>query len=123
MISPQEIKALRYMNTKLFEIIAQHDDEDDDESGYIVVYDPNVNKYAISRYSHCSCYGTWSALGGDGHSWDWVGNLRSLLKLARNKLDFNMPERKADPDDYDYSHLIYVYEQVLEWYKKRKVKK
>ena len=118
MISPNEIKALQWEETNLYEIIAQDDDNDYSESGWVVIKDNKENKYAIGRYSHCSCYGTWSAIA----DWDWVGTLRSLLKLARNKLDPNMPERKADPEDYDYNHLMNVYNQVLEWDKNRKEK-
>lgn len=116
-------------------IIAQDDDNDYEESGYVVL---NVGKeYAIARYGHCSCYGTWtSILGGSyndsgvqvtekGIIWDWTGSLRQLLKLARNKLDphCSIGSRKADEKDYDYDHLMACYTQILEWNEKRRKKK
>ena len=115
MITPNEIKALVWVETDLFEVIAQDDDCDYSESGFVAVKDNKENKYAIGRYSHCSCYGTWSALA----DWDWVGTKRGLLKLARHKLDPNMPERKADPEDYDYDHLMNVYQQIIDWNNKQ----
>lgn len=106
-------------------IIAQDDDNDYEESGYVVV---NVGKdFAIARYGHCSCYGTWTNLseGKSGIVWDWEGSLRQLLKLARNKLDphCSIGSRKADEKDYDYDHLMACYTQVLEWNENRRKKK
>jgi hypothetical protein len=107
--------------------IAQDDDNDYEESGYIAVYDGK--RCALARYSHCSCYGTWTALnGGDysktgnGITWDWFGSKRQLLKMAREKLDPHAPfgTRKADEKDYDYDHLMNVYQQILEWHEKTK---
>ena len=108
--------------------IAQDDDNDYQESGYIAVYDGK--RCALARYSHCSCFGTWTALGGGDYSnpgngaitWDWLGTKRQLLKLAREKLDPHAPfgTRKADEKDYDYDHLMNVYQQILEWHEKTK---
>lgn len=111
--------------------IAQDDDNDYQESGYIAVYDGK--RCALARYSHCSCYGTWTALGGGDYSkpgngsitWDWFGTKRQLLKMAREKLDPHAPfgTRKAEEKDYDYDHLMNVYQQILEWHEKTKGKK
>ena len=113
MISIETIKTLLYKNSNLFTVVAQDDDyegiEHCSESGYVVVKDNTTNEYAIGRYSHCSCYGTWSAMG----CWSWVGTREELLKMATNRLDPDMPEREADPEDYDYDHLVSVYQQVL----------
>lgn len=102
-------------------IIAQHDDDDYQESGYVVV---RIGDWcAVARYSHCSCFGTWASLTGDGMGddegpsdpqWDWQGTYDQLLDMARRKADPVMPERNAEPDDYDYDHLCEVYRQVLE---------
>lgn len=111
--------------------IAQDDDSDYEESGYIAVYDGK--KCALARYGHCSCYGTWTALAGGTYSnpgngaitWDWIGTKRQLLKMAKEKLDPHAPfgTRKADEKDYDYDHLMNVYQQILEWHEKTKGKK
>lgn len=117
MIKPNTIKELIWEegSDKYFDIIAQDDDCDYSESGYVIIYDVVEKKYAIGRYSHCSCYGTWSALG----DWSWIGSKRQLIKMAKNKLDPDMPERKADPADYDYDHLEEVYKQVLKYFKEK----
>ncbi len=111
--------------------IAQDDDNDYEESGYIAVYDGK--RCAIARYGHCSCYGTFTALSnqdrsksGNGIIWDWIGTKRQLLNMAWKKLDPHSPfgNRKADEKDNDYDHLMNVYQQILEWNKKiKKVKK
>lgn len=108
------------LKLKDVQVIAQADDNDYQESGYVVVLDKS-GVYHIGSYSHCSCYGTWD--GGDygsGHrdgvlsgSWLWEGSGEELVKLAKERRDPSMPERPADSKDYDYSHLIDVYEQVL----------
>lgn len=105
--------------------IAQDDDNDYDESGYVVVTDGK--SAAIARYGHCSCYGTWTDLSGkDGAiHFDWTGSLRQLKKMAVEKLDphNSLPgKRKADPSDMDYDHLMNVYQQVIEWFEDRKKK-
>jgi hypothetical protein len=101
-------------------IIAQHDDEDYQESGYVIV---NIGDwYALSRYGHCSCFGTWADLTGGGISddegpddprWDWQGTREQLLDMATRRADPAMPDRNADPKDYDYDHLVNVYDQIL----------
>lgn len=110
-------------------IIAQDDDCDWEESGYVVVALPK-KKYAIFHYSHCSCYGTWESLTGDGYSSGndapvrtltpmWVGTKAGLLKLAKNLMDPAMPKRVASTDDYDHDHLMAVYGQVIEYFEKK----
>ena len=106
----------------LFEksIIAQDDDKDYSESGWVAVV---VGDWAaISRYSHCSCFGTWDDLTGEGGSdprWDWQGTVKQLIKMAKDCADPAIPKRKADEKDYDYDHLVEVYRQVLEWHKNK----
>lgn len=104
--------------------IAQDDDNDYSESGYIVVTDGK--EAAIAHYSHCSCYGTWTSLSDRGAiQWDWKGSLRQLKKLAVNGLDLHdsFGNRKADEKDYDYDHLMNVYQQVIKWFEDRKKKR
>ena len=99
-------------------VIAQDDDCDYQESGWVawVVGD---NAY-LGSYSHCSCDGTWDVLGGtDGPGFDWSGTVAELVALAESKGDPNMAGRTADPKDYDYDHLMNVYDQVIEWSGKR----
>jgi len=101
-------------------VIAQDDDEGDKESGFIVVRQPD-GQYAIGRYGHCSCYGTWTSLCGGGIAYpaehapifDWVGTLDELRDLARRNADPSMPEREMDKGDCDYNHLQAVYRQIL----------
>lgn len=109
--------------------IAQDDDNDYEESGYIAVYDGN--RCAIARYGHCSCYGTWTSLYNSNSSrpngiiWDWIGTKRQILKMAMNKLDPHDPfgTRKADEKDCDFDHLMNVYQQILKWHENSKRKK
>lgn len=101
-------------------IIAQDDDNDYQESGYVVV---RIGDWcAIARYSHCSCYGTWAAITGgcisdsegpNHPAWDWQGTYAELLDMAKRKADPSLPEREASPEDYDYDHLCAVYSQIL----------
>lgn len=97
-------------------IIAQHDDQDYEESGYVAVVVGNWA--ALSMYNHCSCYGTWESLTGECHNdphWDWTGTVDEMIALAKAKRDPFMPDREANKDDYEYDHLIEVYKQIVEW--------
>ena len=102
-------------------IVAQDDDCDYDESGWVAVVKNDVA--GLAKYSHCSCFGTWTALHGGSYSdsggqnivWDWIGSLKNLIKMAQRNADPHMPERTACPEDYDYDHLQQVYQQVLKW--------
>lgn len=107
-------------------VIAQDDDNDYDESGYVVAVDGT--DAGIASYSHCSCFGTFESLCGGGISdsydkgditWTWFGSVAELVRLAANGLDPNMPERAVNPADYDADHLLKCYEQVLAWHAKR----
>lgn len=111
----------------LFEksIIAQDDDKDYSENGWVAVVVDNWA--ALTKYGHCSCYDTWASITGGGVSddegpneprWDWQGTVKQLIKMAKDCADPAMPKRKADEKDYDYDHLVEVYRQVLEWDKK-----
>ena len=118
MIDPKIIRDICYNENaeQYYQIIAQHDDEDYNESGWVCVYDLKDDKYALGHYSHCSCFGTWEALE-DG--WNWEGSLQELLGLANNMLDPDMPERKISPEDYDLDHLTAVYQQIIQWQKEK----
>ncbi len=108
---------------KLFleSIIAQHDDEDYSESGWVAV---RIGDWAaLAEYSHCSCFDTWADLTGGGISddegkedpeWDWQGTPKELYEMALKVADPGMPGRDADPKDSDYDHLVEVYEQIKE---------
>lgn len=94
-------------------VIAQDDDNDYSESGYFIV---KVNdNYGLYRYSHCSCFGTWEDFSDNNLSFTWVGTKEDLLYLAFNNMDPSMPDRKADPSDYDYNHLSVVYAEVIKY--------
>lgn len=100
-------------------VIAQDDDNDYQESGWVAcILD---GRAYLARYSHCSCFGTESALAGGGVSdmgeamltMDWEGTPAELLAMARRKADPNMPDRTSVDADYDHDHLMKVYEQVI----------
>lgn len=115
-----EISKLDFLNN----IIAQSDDEDYSESGWVCW--KYQDKYYLARYSHCSCYGTYEALSeqDSGYSvfddafisnlnYSWHGTREELLDLVKNKRDPDMIEREANLDDYDYDHLMDVYDQII----------
>lgn len=96
-------------------VIAQDDDQDYSESGYVAVRKDDWA--AIAKYSHCSCYGTWDSLTDrtGKPAWDWEGTPGELVGMAIRMADPCMPDRVADEKDYDYDHLVKVYQQVLDW--------
>lgn len=103
-------------------IIAQHDDEDYDEGGYVAVV--AGKDAALAQYHHCSCFGTTSDLWDDGKArmkWTWVGTVKEMVAMAEVKRDPAMPDRVANPEDSDYDHLMEVYAQVLKWAQGRKL--
>lgn len=110
-------------------IIAQGDSNDSYEnSGFVAVVDGKFA--ALSKFGHCSCYGTWTSVCGGGISggggapqWDWTGTVAQLVKLAKRKADPALPAREANPADYDYGYLMATYAQILEWDAKRKSKR
>lgn len=104
-------------------IIAQADDDDYEESGYVAVV---IGDWAaLTRYGHCSCFDTWDSIRGqDSYAsdhyndpkWDWQGTPYELCQLAVNKADPAIPERASSPEDYDYKHLMDVYDQILKYF-------
>lgn len=96
-------------------IIAQHADNTYDPSGFVAVVVDGVAY--LSRYSHCSCYGTVTALAGESGDlvFNWQGTPEELVAMARRMADPDMPEREASPEDFDYDHLVKVYHQVIQW--------
>lgn len=110
-------------------IIAQDDDNDYEESGYVAcVVDRNGERFGLlAYYSHCSCYGTWEDLCGGGISdyyareelkyprWTWVGTVLELIDMARRKADPVLPQRTISEDDYNADHLLRVYEGIMCW--------
>lgn len=102
-------------------IIAQDDDNDYEESGWVCVR--IADWCALTRYGHCSCYDTWASITGGGISddegpddphWDWQGTWAQLLEIAKGKMDTGLPGRMIEKEDYDYDHLLNVYRQILE---------
>jgi hypothetical protein len=106
-------------------IIAQSDDEDYQESGY-VVFKNSSNIYHLCAYGHCSCYDTFTDLVGGGISDnpasgtitpEWSGTKEELIRLAKNDLDPTWASsgrpRKNNDADSDVDHLREVYAQVL----------
>ncbi len=113
-----------FMTLEQFEasVIAQDDDQDYQEAGYVAGVHEGVA--FISRYSHCSCYGTFDALcgGGIGDSFssgsltlDWTGTVEELIDMATRIADPVMPDRAAVDSDYDYDHLVKVYAGIRQW--------
>ncbi len=106
-------------------IIAQDDDNDYSESGWLAVI--IGGDAALAKYGHCSCYGTWESLNGGGISdhfegeelrspaWDWSGTPDDLVTLAKLNGDPFIPGRTSDPNDIDADHLAKVYAQIVAW--------
>ena len=103
-------------------IVAQDDDCDYDESGWIAVVHEGVAY--LSNYGHCSCYGTWTALGGGNYStpqmnelpanwYTWSGSVAEMVSMAERKADPAMPDREMGENDCDYDHLMKVYEEIV----------
>jgi hypothetical protein len=105
-------------------VIAQDDDEDYSESGYVAIVKDGVA--AIFDYSHCSCFGTWEAITDERGSDDlevtpvWSGSVGELVAMAIRGMDPHMPERAASEGDRDYDHLMSVYQQVIAWVAKQR---
>lgn len=108
-------------------VIAQDDDDDPfGESGYLVVKKDEI--YSFFKYSHCSCYDTWEDITQKSvlfkedkkEPWNslytfsplWVGNREELSKMVQDRIDPNIPDRKSEPEDFDYDHLMKVYDQL-----------
>lgn len=107
-------------------IIAQDDDNDYEESGWVAVVVGNWA--ALTTYGHCSCFDTWASITGGGISdnegpdaprWDWQGTPAQLVELARTKADPALPGRESAPADHDHDHLMEVYKQILAWHDKQ----
>lgn len=106
-------------------IIAQSDDDDFEESGWVACVLPDGTAL-LGAYAHDSCYNTFDALCDVGGvacyvaeglaSFTWGGTVAGLVDLATRRADPAIPERLADPQDSDYDHLMAVYAGVLEWH-------
>lgn len=109
-------------------VVGQDDDADYSESGWVACVFPDGTA-AIGSYSHCSCYGTHEALCGgdvgDGYpdgencEFEWSGAAEELVAMAMRIADPIIPDREADPEDYDYDHLVEMYAQVRKWAESR----
>lgn len=108
-------------------VVAQDDDEDYQESGYVICV---VGELALlAGYGHCSCYNTWSDLNGGGigdyfeedevkhPAWQIVVPVPVMAMMAYERMDPALPPRIADQEDSNYDHLVKTYGQFLEWYK------
>lgn len=103
-------------------VIAQADDNDYSESGYVVCRIGDVA--AVYHYSHCSCYGTWTCLSGGGLGGvmspaavptpEWHGSWSELVRMAKDGECLQIPGRRISPDDYDAFHLLACYRQIVE---------
>lgn len=107
--------------------VAQDDDQDYSESGYVVCVNGDIA--SVFNYFHCSCYGTWKAISGsyEGDSeMDvtplWEGTVGDLAVKAQAGECLVFPGRLvADTDDYDKDHLLKVYQDYLVWYNTKRV--
>lgn len=98
-------------------------DEPYENSGYIAFTKDNV--YYLTGFSHCSCYGTFTAICGGGYSHNdninyinyfWKGSLIELINLAKNSLDPYLPTRTIESQDFDSQQLLELYRQIIEKY-------
>ena len=105
--------------------VGRHDDDYSD-SGWICWHVGST--FYLAQFSHCSCYGTWESLAGEKGEgyWDenddfiqqgrpeaaWAGTYNELLLMASKGIDPCLPDRTADPEDYDYAQLIDCYRQI-----------
>lgn len=103
-------------------VVAQDDDNDYSESGYVAGVFNGVAY--IASYGHYSCYGTFDDLCGGGISdtfsegnaaMSWTGTPDEMVAMARRMADPDMPEREADKSDYHYDHLQSVYAEIVAW--------
>jgi len=110
-------------------IIAQDDDNDYEENGYVACVIGNWA--ALAHYGHCSCYGTWTSITGGDYSgrgtmppeWDWQGTPDELVAMAIAKRCITVPDRTINENDEDYDHLKNVYDQIVEWDKSGRPKR
>lgn len=88
-----------------------------ENSGYLVFREGN-NAY-ITRFSHCSCNGTWDGGWGSDHEYleghDWAGAVDELIQLARAKEDLGLKGKPLDIDEYGAREVLKMYELILEW--------
>lgn len=77
-----------------------------ENSGYVLCREGDT--FVLFDFSHCSCYGTYEGIDNR-----WEGTLEQLINMAERIADIDIPERSADPKDYDYQCLCNVYEWVL----------
>lgn len=111
-------------------IIARDDSDGYDPSGWIIVVKDGMA--GITKFGHCSCYGTLTDLGVDGSSrWhnrvidfepelDYECGIDEMYLMAKNKIDPDFRDRTADEKDYDYKYLAATYAEYIEWYDKIK---
>ncbi len=86
---------------------------DYDNIGIMLFHNKESNLFGISRFSHCSCDGTWTSTNTDPA--DWEGGIDELITIARNLEDLGFRGRALDETDYEYSWHKRFYELVLEW--------
>ena len=88
----------------------------DDEAGYYEnmgwVACREGDRVQFFEFSHCSCYGTFTDVGDDA---DWEGTLSEARTMAERRLDPDMPDREADPEDFDHKFLVKMYRELLEY--------
>lgn len=105
-------------------LLAQADSGGYDPGGYVVWEFEGT--YYLSDFSHCSCYDTFTSLCGGGigdyyekgtPSFMWSGTKEELIAMAIKESDPAIPERKSDPEDYQYKYLMDVFKQIREHFK------
>lgn len=101
-------------------VVGQDDDNDYSESGYIAfIYE---GKAYITNYRHCSCYGTADVIFTSSEFLPdkipvlcWGGTVDEMVEMAKRKADPDRPERTMMEEDFDYDHLMNVYDQIIAW--------
>lgn len=106
-------------------IVAQDDDNDYQESGWVVckVRRGETDYGLVGVYGHCSCYDTWVDLCGGGISdyygddevmepqFAWIGSWEAVEWMARYGID---PKslRPIDDNTYNRDHLESCWRQI-----------
>jgi hypothetical protein len=91
-----------------------------ERAGYVICVVGNVA--GISDYAHCSCFGTYSCLGGDesgGIAFTLECSVDEMYAMAKRMADPGMPTREATQKDVDFLGLTECYAEYTTWYESR----
>ena len=69
------------------------------------------SKFSIYPYSHCSCHGTDECMKDK----KFYGSFNEFYPFIKNKMRFDLPDKKLCKSDCDYLKVAKLYEAILEW--------